>query len=79
VVTHAATALFYNNPEAIKSLKEYGIEMVYLFTLPDLLGVVEKYQTHPRKVIAGYREFIVDPLGWQAARGLKPVERGGTI
>lgn len=79
VVTHAATILFYNNPEAIKALKEHGIEMVYLFTLPDLLGVAEKYQTHSQKAITGYREFLVDPLGWQVARGLTPIERGGTI
>ena len=79
VVTHAATILFYNNPEAIKALKEHGIEMIYLFTLPDLLAVAERYQTHPQKAIDGYREFLKDPLSWQAARGLKPIERGGTI
>jgi len=79
VVTHAATILFYNNPEAIKALAEHGIEMIYLFTLPDLLAVAERYQTHPQKAIDGYREFLVDPLSWQAAIGLKPIERGGTI
>jgi orotate phosphoribosyltransferase len=79
VVTHAATILFYNNPEAIKALKEHEIEMLYLFTLPDLLTVAEKYKTHPQKAIDGYREFLVDPLGWQTARRLKRVERGGTI
>lgn len=78
-VTHAATILFYNNPEAIKALKEHGIEMVYLFTLPDLLAVAEKYQTHSQKAIDGYREFLADPLGWQAARGLTHIERGGTV
>lgn len=78
-VAHAATILFYNNPEAIKALKGYGIEMIYLFTLPDLLAVAEKYQTHPQKAIDSYREFLADPLGWQTARGLTRVERGGTI
>lgn len=78
-VTHAATILFYNNPEAIKALAEHGIEMIYLFTLPDLLAVAERHQAHPQKAIDGYREFLADPLGWQAARGLRPVERGGTI
>lgn len=79
IVTHAATILFYNNPEAIKSLREHGIEMVHLFTLPDLLVVAEKYQTHSQKAIDDYQEFLANPLGWQAARGLTPVERGGTI
>lgn len=79
IVTHAATILFYNNPKAIRALKEHSIEMIYLFTLPDLLVVAEKYKTHSLKAIDGYREFLVDPLGWQTARGLKPIERGGTI
>lgn len=79
VVTHAATILFYKNPEAIKALKEHGIEIVYLFTLPELVAAAEKHQTHSSKAIADYREFLKDPLGWQAKRGLKPVERGGTI
>lgn len=79
IVTHASTILFYNNPEAIKALKEHGVEMIYLFTLPELLGVAEKYRTHPQKAIDGYREFLADPLGWQKARGLTRVERGGTV
>lgn len=78
-VTHAATILFYNNPEAIKVLKEHRIEMIYLFTLPDLLAVAEKHQTHAQKAIDGYREFLVDPLRWQAARGLTHIEKGGTV
>lgn len=79
VVTHAATILFYNNPEAIKALKKHGIEMIALFTLPDLLAVAEKYQIHPQKAIDSYGEFLENPLSWQAARGLTPIERGGTI
>lgn len=78
-VTHAATILFYNNPEAIKSLREHQLEMVDLLTLPELLEVAEKNRTHSQKAIADYREFLKDPLGWQAGRGLKPVKRGGTI
>jgi orotate phosphoribosyltransferase len=78
-VTHAATILFYNNPEAIKALKEHGIEMIYLLTLPDLLTVAEKNKTHSLKAVADYRKFLIDPLGWQAARGLTPIEKGGTI
>jgi len=77
-VTHAACILFYDNPEAIKSLQRAGIEMVYLFTLPQLLEIAERNQTHSQKAIDGYREFLKDPLGWQAKRGLEPVKEGGT-
>lgn len=79
LVTHAATILFYDNPEAIKALKEHGIEIIYLFTLLELLTVAEKHRTHSQEAIDGYREFLADPLGWQKARGLMPIERGGTI
>jgi len=77
-VTHAACILFYNNPESLKSLQAAGIKMVYLFTLSQLLKVAEKYQTHSRKAIDDYRQFLKDPLGWQAKRGLKPIKEGGT-
>lgn len=78
-VTHAATILFYDNPEAIKALKQHKIEMIYLFTLPDLLEVAEKQGTYSQKAIADYREFLKDPPAWQTKRGLTPVKRGGTI
>ena len=77
-VTHAATILFYDNPEAVKNLRKHGIEIIYLFTLPELLAVAEKYGTHPQGAIDGYREFLNDPLGWQAERGLRPLKEGGT-
>ncbi len=77
-VTHAATILFYDNPEAIKALKAHKVEMIYLFTLPELLMVAEKHQTHPQEAIDDYREFLKDSLGWQAKRGLKPRKEGGT-
>lgn len=77
-VTHAATILFYDNPEAIKALRAHGVEMIYLFTLPELLTVAEKHQTHPQEAIDGYREFLKDPLGWQEKRGLEPRKEGGT-
>lgn len=77
-VTHAACILFYNNPKAVEALQEAGIEMVYLFTLPELLEIAEQNRTHSQKAIDGYREFLKDPLGWQAKRGLEPVKEGGT-
>lgn len=77
-VTHAACVIFYNNPVAIKALQEAGIEMIYLLTLPQLLEIAEKNQTHSQKAIDGYREFLKDPLGWQAKRGLAPVKEEET-
>lgn len=77
--THAATILFYDNPEAVKALKDLGVTMVYLFTLPDLLAAAEKQGVYPQRAIADYRKFLADPLDWQAARGLTRIERGGTI
>ncbi len=82
-VTHAATILFYNNPEAIKTLrgdiKEQRLEMIYLLTLPELLDVIEEEGTFSKKAIADYREFLKAPLRWQLDRDLKPVKKGGTI
>jgi orotate phosphoribosyltransferase len=77
-VTHAACILFYNNPEAIKSMEKHKIEMIHLITLPEMLEIAEKHKTHPLKAINSYREFLKDPLGWQAKRGLEPVKSGGT-
>ena len=78
-IDHAGTILFYNNPEAIKTLAEHRIEMFHVFTLLDLIAVAEKNQTHSQKAIDDYRQFLTNPLKWQAARGLTRVERGGTI
>lgn len=77
-VTHAACILFYDNPIGIKSLEAKKIKMVHLITLPQLLEVAEKHRTHSSKAIAGYREFLRDPLQWQERRGLEPVKGGGT-
>jgi orotate phosphoribosyltransferase len=77
-VTNATCILFYNNPEAIKALQAEKIEMVYLITLPQLLEVAEKHKTHSVKAINSYRDFLKDPLGWQAKRGFEPVKEGGT-
>lgn len=79
IVNYAATILYYDNPEANKTLKELGIEMIYLFTLSDLLDAAEKHRVYPKNILAGYRDFLKDPLGWQADRGLTPIQRGGTI
>lgn len=79
LATHTACILFYNNPRAVEVLQQHCIEMVYLFTLSELLDTAEKEGTHSAKLIGKFREFLADPLGWQAARGLTRVEKGGTL
>lgn len=79
VVKTAATILFYGNPNAVSQLSESGIEMIHLLTLQELLDAAEKLGTHPLENIQGYREFLTNPLGWQAGRGLTRVQGGGTL
>ncbi len=78
-VTHAACILFYKNPRAVETLKSHTLEMVFLFTLSELLETAEREGTHPAHLIAQYRKFLANPLGWQEERGLKPVQKGGTL
>lgn len=77
-VSHATTILFYENPKAIERLQEYHIEMIHLLTLPEVLEVAEQYDFYSKQVIEEVRAFLKDPLGWQEAHGLEPVEGGGT-
>lgn len=79
-----ACILYYGNPEADKQLAAAGIEMVYLITLSELLDVAEKVGIGERRPyrfaerLADYRQFLWNPLQWQADRGLTHVEKGGT-
>lgn len=77
LVYYGACILFYGNPEAVRRLKEEGIVMLYLFTLSDLLSTAETF--YDRRLVEEYRSFLLDPLGWQSARGLTRVEKGGTL
>jgi orotate phosphoribosyltransferase len=76
-VTHAACILFYGNPLAIRALREARLEMVHHFTLPELLEIAQQHGTHPANLIAIYREYLDDPLGWQRRRGLASDQEGG--
>ncbi len=73
-----ACLLYYGNPVADKELAAAGIEMVSLLTLSRLIDVAEKSGTHPAKLLKDYRQFLQNPLQWQADRGLTRVEKGGT-
>lgn len=77
-VTYAACILSYNNPVALKALNENNIELFYLFTPSEILDVAEKFQTHEKRLIENYRDFLKDPLTWQSQRGLIPKKEGGT-
>jgi len=78
VVTDAACILFYDNPEARKSMEDIDIEMTCLFTLRELLEHARKIRTHKEYLIDSYLEFLDNPLKWQKDRGLEPVKSGGT-
>lgn len=77
-VTHAACILSYNNPVALKALNENNIKLIHLFTLSELLDAAEKFQTHEKRLIESYRDFLKDPPAWQSQRGLIPKKEGGT-
>lgn len=76
--TKGACILYYDNPVANKELANVGIEMVSLLTLPMVIDVAEKYGTHAKELLDDYRDFLKNPLWWQADRGLTRVESGGT-
>ncbi len=73
-----ACILYYDNPVANKELAHAGIEMVSLITLPRVIDVAERRFTHPLDLLREYRQFLKNPLLWQADRGLTRVEKGGT-
>jgi orotate phosphoribosyltransferase len=73
-----ACILYYDNPVANKELAASEIEMVSLLTLPRVIGVADQSRTHPKELLDEYREFLKNPLQWQADRGLVRVEKGGT-
>lgn len=75
---YAACIMYYDNPEANKLLSQHGIEMIYLFTLTELLSVADKEKTCDRRLIDEFWKFLTNPLLWQEQRGLTPIETGGT-
>lgn len=77
-IDYATSILFYNNPEAVKTLAKHKIKMIHVFTLPELIAKAEEHEIFSQAAIDDYRRFLQNPFGWQAKRGLKPIERGGT-
>ena len=74
----AATILSYENPLAIKSLSENGVELIRLVSLEDLLVKAEEAGIFPKNAVNDYRFFIQDPMSWHAKWGLESVKEGGT-
>lgn len=73
-VENAATILHYHNPKGLERLSDTGLTVVELANLPKLIRVAEEFNYFSPEAIAGYRNFLQDPLRWQAERRFKPVE-----
>ena len=71
----AATILFYDNPKAVESLRQEGVSLTPLITLPTLIDVAERTSKFNLKAIASYREFLQDPTEWQLKRGFVVPEK----
>jgi orotate phosphoribosyltransferase len=70
-VDYAATILFYDHPNARKLLADNGIELVHLFTMSELLELIEQNGVD-RHLIDEYRAFLLDPTEWQIQHGITP-------
>lgn len=70
LVSHAACISSYDNQQSNLKLREKGVTLVPLITLPQLLDVAETVSSIPKKAIIYYKNFLSDPLKWQLERGL---------
>ncbi len=77
-VQYAATILSYDNPKGLESIKNSGLNLISLITLPDLLDVAERSGKFAKSVVDDYRLFLWNPNQWQSLRGFEPVTSGGT-
>lgn len=68
-VTHAACILSYDHPESNAKLKEHKVSLIPLITLPELLDAGLAAGLLPKASVDSYKEFLVDPTGWQLKRG----------
>ena len=69
-VTHAGCIFFYDTPDSHAKLKDTGVTLIPLITLPQLLDIAESGKKITPDAVQGYREFLKDPVTWQLARGL---------
>jgi len=69
-VSHGACIFSYDHSESNARLKEKGVTLVPLITLPQLLDTSEANDLISQNSIQSYRDFLSDPLGWQLSRDL---------
>lgn len=74
VANQGATILHYDHDTVNRRLTDNGIHLTYLATLPNLLNVGVEYEYFSEDAVSSYREFLADPAGWQATRGITPKE-----
>lgn len=69
-VSSAACILSYGLEEGNRVFSERGVQLISLFTLPELLDMAEEQGKFPQHLIKSYRDFLADPAGWQKAHQL---------
>ncbi len=69
-VSHAACILSYDHAQSNARLKEKGVTLIPLITLPQLLDISEANKLIPANSIQSYKDFLTDPLEWQLSRNL---------
>ena len=72
-VNDSVSILFYNNPNAMKLLKELNLNYTYVIALPELISVAEETNLYTQEGIDTYRAFLKDPAKWQEEKGLTRV------
>lgn len=72
VACEAATILHYDHQKANEKLEQNGIRLTALTTLPTLLDVASETGRFPSEAVDSYRDFLADPMDWQAKRGIVP-------
>ncbi len=83
-VSHAACILSYDHADSNRKLKEKGVTLIPLITLPQLLDVAEATGQISRAAVQSYRDFLADTIEWQLSRGFvipadlarKAIDRG---
>ncbi len=69
-VSHAACIFSYDHEESNTRLKEKGVTLIPLITLPQLLAISEANGLIHKRLIQSYKHFLRDPLEWQLSRNL---------
>jgi orotate phosphoribosyltransferase len=66
----AATLFSYDHEKQRETLRNHDVELLPLIALEQLLDIAEeRFEPH---LVASYREFLADPMGWQTRRGIEP-------